>query len=114
MTSSSTLTICLSTKPMFRKNSEDSMLMDSVPKPISASSMSPPANTLDICCHLKASPWPHSKSRLSKIGPSPERSKSFDPSLALPTSTDISFMDTPNCCTTHMSNLKGYHLELYQ
>src|SRR5882724_9285536 len=94
MTSSSTLTICLSTRPMFRKYSEDSELMDFLSEPISASFMSPPVNTLDICCHLKASPWHHTKSRLSRIGPNPRRSKIFNLSLVLPTSTDTSFMDT--------------------
>src|SRR5882724_3285522 len=57
--------------------------------------MSLPANTLDICCHPKALPWPCTKSRLSKIGPNPEKSRMFNHSLALLTATIISFMDTP-------------------
>src|SRR5882724_8993188 len=68
MTSSSALTICLSTRLMFRKYSEDSEFMDFLSKLISVSFMSPPVNTSDICCHLKASPWHHTKSRLSRIG----------------------------------------------
>src|SRR5882724_5559379 len=39
-----------------------------LPKPMSASSTSPPVNTSDICCHPKASPWCCTKSRLSRIG----------------------------------------------
>src|SRR5882724_10536818 len=95
MTFSSTLTIFPSTRPMFRRYSKDSELMDSLSKPISASFMSPPVNTSDICCHPKASPWHHTKSRLSRIGPNPRRSKTFNLSLVLPTSTNTSFMDTP-------------------
>src|SRR5882724_8165206 len=38
---------------------------------------------------------PHTKSRLSKIGLSPKRPKMFNPSSALPISTDTSFTDTP-------------------
>src|SRR5882724_487933 len=60
---------------------------------INASSMSLPVNTLDICCHLKASPWPHTKSRSSKIGQHHEKSKIFNFSSVLPISTIISFMD---------------------
>src|SRR5882724_8990196 len=52
-------------------------------------------NTLDICCHLKASPWPCTKSRLSKIGLNPQKSRTFNLSSASPTSTVISFMDIP-------------------
>src|SRR5882724_1775387 len=80
---------------MFSKYSEDSELMDFLPKPISASFISPPVNTSDICCHPKASPWLHTKSRFSRIGQSPKRLKTFNPSLALPTSTNFLFMDTP-------------------
>src|SRR5882724_10024528 len=94
MTSSSTPTICLSTRPMFRKYSEDSKLMDFLPELISASFMSHPVNTSDICCHPKALPWHHTKSRLSRIGPNPGRSKTFNLSLVLPTSTNASFTDT--------------------
>src|SRR5882724_10979880 len=68
MTSSSIPTTFLSTNSTFRKYSADSALMDFFPMQINASSMSLPANTLDICCHPKASPWPHTKSRSSKIG----------------------------------------------
>src|SRR5882724_12206797 len=94
MTFSSTLTICPSTRPMFRRYSEDSELTDSLSEPISVSFMSPPVNTLDICCHPKALPWHHTKSRLSRIGPNLKRLKIFNHSLVLPTSTDVSFIDT--------------------
>jgi len=47
-----------STKPTFGKHSTDSVLMDFLPMQTNASSMSLLANTLDICCHPKASPWP--------------------------------------------------------
>src|SRR5882724_8262156 len=94
MAFSSTLTICLSTWPMFRKYSEDSEFMDFLSKLISASFMLPPVNTSDICCHLKASPWHCTKSRLSRIGLNPGRSKTFNISLVLPTSTNTSFTDT--------------------
>src|SRR5882724_5587352 len=102
MTFSSTLTIFPSTRPMFRRYSKDSELMDSLSKPISASFMSPPVNTLDICCHPKALPWHCTKSRLSRNGPNLRRLKTFNHSLVLPTSTDISFTDTlkspyPSC-----------------
>ena len=94
MTSSFTLIICVSARPMFRKYSEDSKVMDFLPEPISVSFMLPPVNTLDICCHPKTPPWHHTKSRISRIGPNPGRSKTFNPSSVLPTSTDASFMDT--------------------
>src|SRR5882724_9189669 len=57
--------------------------------------MSLPANTSDICCHQKASPWPCTKSRLSKIGQYHEKSRTFNPSSALPISTVVSSMDIP-------------------
>src|SRR5882724_6554674 len=94
MTFSSTLTICPSTRPMFRRYSEDSELTDSLSELISASFMSPPVNTSDICCHPKALPWHRTKTRLSRIGPNLERLKTFNCSSVLPTSTDTSFMDT--------------------
>src|SRR5882724_12448859 len=102
MTFSSTLTICLSTRPMFRRYSEDSELMDSLSEPISVSFMSPPVNTSDICCHPKALPWHHTKSRLSRIGQNLGRLKTFNHSSVLQTSTNVSFMDTlkspyPSC-----------------
>src|SRR5882724_5890926 len=95
MTSSSILTTFPSTNSMFRKYSADSSLMDFLPMQINASSMSLPANTLNICCHLKASLWPHTKFKSSKIGQYHEKSRIFNLSLALPTSTIISFMDIP-------------------
>src|SRR5882724_1615438 len=95
MTSSSIPTTFLSTNSMFRKYSTDSMLMDFLPMQINASSTSLPVNTLDICCHLKASPWPHTKFKSSNIGQYHEKSRIFNPSGALPTSTVISFMDIP-------------------
>src|SRR5882724_4530188 len=80
---------------MFGKYSTDSTLMDFLPVQTNASSMSLPVNTLDICCHPKASPWPRTKSRLSKIGQYHEKSRTFNPSLALPISTVISSTDIP-------------------
>src|SRR5882724_7327827 len=102
MTFLSTLAICPNTRPMFRRYSKDSDLMDSLSKPISASFTSPLVNTSDICYHLKALPWHCTKSRLSRIGPNLEKLKTFNCSSVLPTSTDISFMDTlkslyPSC-----------------
>src|SRR5882724_4462047 len=93
MTSSSILTTFLSTNSTFGKYSTDSVLMDFLPMQINASSTSLPANTLDICCHLKASPWPHTKFKSSKISQYHEKSRIFNPSPALPISTIISFMD---------------------
>src|SRR5882724_842736 len=57
--------------------------------------MSLPANTSDICCHQKASPWPCTKSRLSKIGQYHEKSRTYNPSSAFPISIVVSFMDIP-------------------
>src|SRR5467141_304563 len=95
MTSSSTLTTFLSTKLMSRKYSDNSALTDFLPMQTNASSMSLPANTLDTCCLQKASPWPHTRSRLSKIGPNPGKSRTFNPSSVSPTFTVISLMDIP-------------------
>src|SRR5882724_9053052 len=80
---------------MFGKYSADSMLMDFLPVQTNANSLELPVNTSDICCHPKASPWPCTKSRLSKIGHYHKKSRIFNLSLALPTSTIISFMDIP-------------------
>src|SRR5882672_6490623 len=71
------------------------MLMDFFPMQTNASSMSLPANTSDTCCLLNASPWPRTRSRLSKIGPNLGKSRMFNPSLVLPTSTIVSFTDIP-------------------
>src|SRR5882724_3850194 len=95
MTSSSILTIFPSTNSTFGKYSADSVLMDFFPMQTNASSMSLPVNTSDICCHLKALPWPHTKSRSSKIGQHHKNSKIFNLSWALPTSTIISVTDIP-------------------
>src|SRR5882724_502208 len=95
MTSSSIPTIFPSTNSTFGKYSADSALTDFFPVQTNASSMSLPVNTLDICCHPNTLPWPHTKSRLSKIGQYHEKSRTFNPSLALPTSTVISFTDIP-------------------
>src|SRR5882724_5202776 len=102
MTFLSTLAICPNTRPMFRRYSKDSDLMDSLSKPISASFTSPLVNTSDICYHLKALPWHCTKSRLSRIGWNLERLKTFNHSSVLPTSTNVSFTDTlkspyPSC-----------------
>src|SRR5882724_4642115 len=95
MTSSSILTIFPSTNSMFRKYSADSMLMDFLPMQTNASSMSLPVDTLDICCHLKASPWGCTKFKSSKIGQHHKKSRIFNPFSALPISTIVSFMDIP-------------------
>src|SRR5882724_3147620 len=95
MTPSSTRT----TLPNIRFTSEkyfaDSALTDFLPVQTNVSSMSLPANTSDICCHLKASPWPHTKFKSFKIGQYCGKSRIFNLSSALPTSTIISSMDIP-------------------
>src|SRR5882724_4086555 len=93
MTSSFIPTTFPSTNFTFGKYSADSTLTDFLPMQIYASSTSLPVNTFDICCHLKASPWHYTKSRSSKIGQYHEKSRIFNLSLALPTSTIISFTD---------------------
>src|SRR5882724_546292 len=95
MTSSSIPTIFPSTNSTFGKYSTDSVLMDFLPVQTNVSSTSLPANTSDICCHLKASPWPLTKFKSSKIGQYHKKSRIFNLSSALPTSTIISFMDIP-------------------
>src|SRR5882724_5637653 len=95
MTSSSILTTFPSTNSMFGKHFADSALTDFLPMQTNVSSTSLPVNTLDICCHLKASPWPHTKFKSSKIGQYHKKSRIFNPSSALPTSTVISFTDIP-------------------
>src|SRR5882724_3672966 len=95
MTSLSILTIFPSTNSTFEKYSTDSALMDFLPVQTNASSTSLPANTSDICCHPKASPWPRTKSRLSKIGQFHEKSRISNLSSALPISTVVSFKDIP-------------------
>src|SRR5882724_5976885 len=95
MTSSSILTTFPSTNSTFGKYSTDSVLMYFLPMQINASSTSLPVNTSDICCHPKASPWPHTKSKLSKIGQHHEKSRIFNLSSALPTSTIVSSTDIP-------------------
>src|SRR5882724_7296894 len=94
MTFSSILTIFPSTNSTFGKYSADSMLTDFFPMQTNASSTSLPANTSDICCHPKASPWPCTKSRLSKIGQYHKKSRTYNPSLALPIYI-VSFTDIP-------------------
>src|SRR5882724_10778588 len=95
MTSSSIPTIFPSTNSTFGKYSADSALTDLLPMQTNVSSTSLPVNTLDICCHPKASPWPQTKSRLSKIGQYHEKSRIFNLSSALPISTVASFTDIP-------------------
>src|SRR5882724_8350345 len=106
MTSSSILTIYLSTNSTFGKYSADSVLTVFLPVQTNASSTSLtslPVNTSDICCHLKASPWPHTKFKSSKIGQHHEKSRTFNPCLALPTSTIVSFTDIPKSqCHLHI------------
>src|SRR5882724_3719035 len=67
MTSSSIPTIFPSTNSTFGKYSTDSMLTDFLPMQTNVNSTSLPENTSDICCHLKASPWPNTKSRSSRL-----------------------------------------------
>src|SRR5882724_12812913 len=69
------------------------MLMDFFPMQINTSSTSLPANILDICCHMMASPWPCTKFKSSNIGQYHKKSRIFNPSPVLPISTVISFMD---------------------
>src|SRR5882724_106342 len=95
MTYSSIPIIFLSTNSTFGKYSADSALTDFLPMQTNASSTSLPVNTSDICCHPKASPWPCTKSRLSKIGQYHEKSRIFNLSSALPISTVTSFTDIP-------------------
>src|SRR5882672_3456680 len=78
---------------MFGKYSDDSALTDFLPMQTNASSTSLPVNTSDKCCLPKASPWPHTRSRLSKIGLNLRKSRMFNPSSVLPISTIISFTD---------------------
>src|SRR5882724_11698486 len=70
------------------------MLMDFLPVQTNASSTSLPANTSDTCCLLKASPWPLTRSKSSKIGQNPRKSKTSSLSSDLPTSIVVSFSDT--------------------
>src|SRR5882724_6527066 len=95
MTSSSIPTIFLNTKHMLRKYSDDSELKDHLPEQTNASSTLLPANTSDICCPLKASPWPSTRSKSFKIGWNPGKSRTSNPSSVLPTSTITSFTDIP-------------------
>jgi len=65
-----------------------------------------PANISDICCPQMASPWPHTKSKIIQDWLEPRKSRMFNPSLVLPTSTIVSFKDIPKslfhlCCLTH-------------
>src|SRR5882724_9362481 len=95
MTSSSIPTTFPNTYSTLGKYSTDSALMDFFPMQTNASSTSLPVNTSDICCHLKASPWPHTKFKSSNIGQHHKKSRIFNHSSALPISTVISFMDIP-------------------
>src|SRR5882724_11458926 len=95
MTSSSIPTIFPSINSTFGKYSTDSVLMDFLPVQTNASSTSLLVNTSDTCCLPKASPWPRTMSRLSKIGQYHEKSRTSNPSSALPISTVISSMDIP-------------------
>src|SRR5882724_8741833 len=94
----------------FRKYFADSVLMDFLPMQTNASSMSLPVNTSDICCHLKALPWPHTKSRLSKIGQYHEKSRTYNPSSALSISIVIYLQIFRNYSPAHVSYLQGYPL----
>jgi len=109
MTSSSTLTMYLSTKPMFRKYYKDSMLMEFFHKLISVSFMSSPANTSDICCDPKATPYPHT---IIQDWPELWKVKDVQSFLGFANSSDVSFMDTPKLLYHSHVSPKGYHLEL--
>src|SRR5882724_6762666 len=93
-TSSSIPTTFTNTKFTLRKYSAGSALMDCLLVQTNVSSISLPVNTLDTCCLLKASPWPLTKSKLSKIGQNPGKSKTSSLSYDLPTSIVVSFLDT--------------------
>src|SRR5882724_3489015 len=62
-------------KAHIRKYFVGCVLMDCLPMQTNASSMSLPANTSDTCCLQKASPWPLTRSKSSKIGRNPGKSK---------------------------------------
>src|SRR5882724_6056565 len=94
MTFSSIPTTFLNTKLMSRRYFAGSTLMDCLLTQTNASSMSLPANTSDTCCPPKASPWPLTRSKSSKIGRNPGKSKISSLSLDSPTSIAISFLDT--------------------
>jgi len=108
MTSSSILTTFPSTNSTFGKYSTDSMLTEFLPMQTNVSSMSLPVNTLDICCHLKALPCPHTKFKSSKIGQFHKDSRIFNHFSALPISTIISFMDILKSHSTYASYPQGY------
>src|SRR5882724_11614039 len=93
MTSSSIPTTSLSIKPTLGKYSTDSALTDFLPVQTNVNSMPLPANILVTCCPKKASPWPHTKSKSSKTGKNPRKSRTSNPSLVFPTSTIISFTE---------------------
>src|SRR5882724_7228933 len=93
MTFSSIPTTFPNTKLTLRKYFVGSMLMDCLLMQTNASSTSLPA-TSDTCCLLKASPWPLTRSKSSKIGQNPRKSKTSSLSLDSPTSIIVSFSDT--------------------
>src|SRR5882724_13294502 len=82
------------TKLTSRKYFAGSALMDCLLMQTNASSTSLPANISDTCCLLKASPWPLTKSKSSKIGRNPGKSKTSSLSSDSPTSIVVSFSDT--------------------
>src|SRR5882724_4444675 len=94
MTFSSIPTTFPNTKLMLRKYFSDSALMDCLLMQTNVSSMTLPANTSDTCCLMKASPWPLTRSKLSKIGRNPGKSKTSSLSYDSPTSIIVSFSDT--------------------
>src|SRR5882724_1494972 len=94
MTFSSIPTTFPNTKLTLRKYFAGSVIMDCLLVQTNASSMSLPANTLDTSCLPKASPWPLTRSKSSKIGQNPRKSKTSSLSLGSPTSIVISFLDT--------------------
>src|SRR6266481_8691897 len=65
------------------------------PTQTNSSSMSLPANTLDICCLPKDLQWLPTKFKSFKIGLSCGKSRTFNPSLVSQTFTVTSFTDIP-------------------
>ena len=65
------------------------------PTPTNVNFTSLPANTSVICYRPTVSQWPHTRSRLFKIGPNHGKSRTFNPSSASPIFTVDSSMVTP-------------------
>src|SRR5882724_7843733 len=114
MTSSSIPTIFMSTNSTFRKYSTDSVLTDFLPMQTNGNSTSLPANTSDICCHLKASPWPCTSPDHPRLANSMKsQGHSIIPRLCqyLPL---FHLWILQNHSPAHTSYLQGYPLEFLQ